>query len=95
MKLCIYGDGQGNYYQGRSPTGRVKYVSDYTAATFFSETDRDDAEDCLDLGLCLYAVEVSEPVLVRRGSGVSSTPGIKEQSFDNWQVHPMDLFGGR
>lgn len=93
MKLYIYGDGQGNYYQGRSPTGRVKYTPRYTAATFFSAEEKDDAEDCIELGLHLYEVEVSEPVQVSEGIVSTPTPGVKAKSFDDWQVHPMDLFG--
>lgn len=93
MKLYIYGDGEGNFYQGRSPTGRVKYTQTFTTATFFTEWDKDDAEDCIDLGLNLYSVEVSAPELEKEGTVSAVMPGVPERAFDDWAVNPMDLFG--
>lgn len=93
MKLYIYGDGEGNFYQGRSPTGRVKYTKMFTAAAFFTEWDKDDAEDCIDLGLNLYSLEVSAPELVKEGTVSTMTLGIPERSFEDLAVHSLNLFG--
>lgn len=56
MKLYIYGNGNASWYQGRSPTGRVKMCDDFSEACFFTEKTKDEAEDCLDLGLDLYVL---------------------------------------
>lgn len=93
MKLYIYGDGKGNYYKGRSPSGKVRYTKTYTTAVFFTEEEKEDAEDCIDLGLNLYALEVSEPTLVSQGTVSTAMPAIPTQTFEKWEAHSMDLFG--
>lgn len=93
MNLYIYGDGNGNYYQGRSPTGRVRYTPHFETAAFFTEGDKDDAEDCIELGLCLYSLEISEPILVSAGSAGAAGSCLPEKSFKDWEVHKMNLFG--
>lgn len=93
MKLYIYGDSEGNYYQGRSPTGRVKYTPDFETAIFFTEGDKDDAEDCIELGLSLYSLEISELILVSSGSVGAVGSCLPEKSFKDWEVHKMNLFG--
>ena len=93
MVLYIFGDGNGKFYQGRSPTGKVKMTSSYTEAAFFTESSKEDADDCVDLGLSLYSLEVSKPRLMHKGTGSSEQP--EEDSFQKWEVHKMDLFGSK
>lgn len=90
MKFFIFGSKQGQWYIGRSPAGRVKYTDNFASAHFFLEEEVADAEDCLELGLDLYSVEVSAPVLERNSTG-AGVPVQKCSSFSQWEVHPMDL----
>ena len=79
MKLFIFGNKQGQWYIGRSPAGRVKYTDNFASAYFFLE-EVADAEDCLELGLDLYSVEVSAPVLEKNSTG-AGVPVQKYSSF--------------
>lgn len=92
MTLYLFGDGLGNWYQGCSPTGRAKYTTQMEAAVFFNEEDKEYAEDCLGLGLNLYTVEVSTPVLVKEGSMVKKEEEDTGTGEKFWEVYPMDLF---
>ena len=91
MKLYLFGDGKGNWYSGRTPTGRIRTTTDYSEATLFAEGASEELADCLGLGYSLYSVEISEPKLEREGTGeiASSTTS---SDFKSWEVHPMDLF---
>lgn len=92
MKLYAYGDGKGNWYQGRSPSGRVKYTDKLAEAVFFDYDSKDDAEDCLGLGLGLYAMELSEPIRVTPPTVTDLKGTGPSKEFSNWEVHSMDLF---
>lgn len=92
MKLFLFGDKQGQWYIGRSPSGRVQYTDNFAGAHFFPEEEVGDAEDCLGLGLDLYSVEVSNPVLVKN-STEREVPVQDGGTFAQWEVHPMDFVG--
>lgn len=96
MKLYLFGTEDGKWYAGRTPAGRIKEVSDYTEAVLFTENTKDDAEYCIELGYGMYSIEVSQPKLETPGSSGSKAPGSgdKTSSFKEWELHPMDLFGG-
>ena len=91
MKVYAYRGEDGRWYAGRSPTGRVKWVNLVTNAVLFSSECVETAEDCEELGLDLYVMDISEPTLVRSATGPAPE---NKSSFDmeSFEVHPMDLF---
>lgn len=92
MKLYFYGTNDGKYYQGRSPSGRIKQTDELCEAVFFNEEAKDNAEECIELGYNLYSVDVSKPTLERKGSDNPVAPKPRD-SFADWEIHPIDLFG--
>lgn len=59
----------------------MKYTQEYTSATLFSKRDVQDAEDCIELGLSLCSVEISEPVLVSAGNSSEQKPHFEPRPF--------------
>lgn len=96
MKLYLYGTKDGRWYVGRTSTGRLKQVEDFTEAILFTESTKDEAKDYLDSVWHLYSVEVSQPRLETPGSSEDNTPGasVKASSSEDGKLHPMDLFVG-
>lgn len=68
MRLYVCIKDGGKYYQGCSPTGRVRETTDLNEAYFFTEQNVSEADDVLHLGYSLYSVEVSDPVLEKKSS---------------------------
>jgi len=63
MKLYLCGDGNGNWFQGISPTGRVMMGQRFCDAKFFESSDQDDVYYVLKThGLQLYRLGEDGPV---------------------------------
>lgn len=91
MKLYVFRADDGRWYRGRLPTGRVQMVPGLTDAYFFNAETAKDAEDCFDMGLSLYEVEISEPRLVKNGvAGITPDTG-STFSMKKFEVHSMKL----
>lgn len=92
MKLYAYGTDDGRWYQGRSPSGRVKECDSVTDAAFFTEDTKDDAADCIELGYNCYSMELGAPVLEQTATQPKK-PTTSDFDYQSWEVYPMNLFG--
>ncbi len=72
MKLYAYRASTGEWYQGLFPNGSVRLTPKVEEAFFFTLSNIMDAENCADMGMSCYEMEMSEPVLVKKGTSRSA-----------------------
>lgn len=82
MVLYLYGKGipgqNIDWYAGRDAAGKVKWTPYPEHATFFTEDEKETAEDCVNLGCRLYSMVCEWPRLVQKVPRRSGSQNLKK-----------------